>query len=195
MPISVGAEHQSGVAQCRKADFPQQPCSNLQCTVIHPGIYRVHTGDDLQCATPLHEVLIWASLPELPFVGGRSWDLRNVCKAGAQVNGRGLLVTQPVSPPHRDRGKGSPAVRRPEAAGGHGPCVGAEPTCAHPRRSHQCPGCRERIPGKWRQQPLREAVASSQAEQWPQVLSGHERETGSSGHGHFGAWTPSSKQS
>lgn len=25
---------------------------------------------------------------------------------------------------------------------------------------------------------------SSQAEQWPQVLSGHERETGSSGQGH-----------
>lgn len=56
---------------------------------------------------------------------------------------RGLLITHPVSPPHRDRGKGSPAVRWPEAAGGHGTCTSAEPSCAHPGRSHQCPGRRE----------------------------------------------------
>lgn len=42
-----------------------------------------------------------------------------------------------------------------------------------------------------------EAVVGSQAEPQvqPQVLSGHERETGSSGHGYFGTWTPSSKKS
>lgn len=32
-------------------------------------------------------------------------------------------------------------------------------------------------------------------ESWLQALSGHEREAGSSGHGYFGAWAPSSKQS
>lgn len=32
-------------------------------------------------------------------------------------------------------------------------------------------------------------------ESWLQALLGHEREAGSSGHGLFGAWAPSSKQS
>lgn len=54
----------------------------------------------------------------------------------------------PVSLPCRDGGEGCPAVGRPEAAGGHGTGSGAEPTCAHPGRSHQRPGCRERVPGE-----------------------------------------------
>lgn len=80
--------------------------------------------------------------------------------AAGTGRGRGLLAHPegcpgriarshaPVPLPRRDGGEGCPAVRRPEAAGGHGPGSGTEPTCPHPGRSHQCSGCRERVPGE-----------------------------------------------
>jgi hypothetical protein len=51
----------------------RQPCTSLQCTVTGSAICLVPVGDEPQCATPLHGGLIWASLPELPSVGGHSW--------------------------------------------------------------------------------------------------------------------------
>lgn len=134
-PCQGRASQWSGPVQESRCFSAALQRSAVHCHSAQASSWR--TRGMMQGAIPLHEGLgcpLWVVTAGNPQKRLQSW-----CPG----EWRGLLITHPVSPPHRDRGKGSPAVRWPEAAGGHGTCTSAEPSCAHPGRSHQCPGRRE----------------------------------------------------
>uniref|UniRef100_A0A8C0PNQ9 ATP binding cassette subfamily B member 9 n=2 Tax=Canis lupus TaxID=9612 RepID=A0A8C0PNQ9_CANLF len=77
-------------------------------------------------------------LPTVPF--------EMVVEAAQKANAHGFIMELQDGYNTETGEKGAQLSGWPETACGHGSGSGAEPTCPHLGRSHQRPGCRERVP-------------------------------------------------